>query len=197
MAPAASNGLNIGKTGLNIIFHIQDGQLRPFSLPGNVHGGPQNGPKMMIFCPKSSFLAIIGHFWGLLGPPGPFSWGQKGPNWPSWMWDTLFNCVQPMFNPFEAAGTTYGQIWQFLAEMAIFGAVWGPPGPFSWGQKGPNWPPQMWNTMFNRVQPMFNPFEAAGTILSDLWPEMAIFSSFLVTGGPFLGNLMGTRLNIS
>ena len=44
---------------------------------------------------------------------------------------------------------------------------------------------------------MFNPFEAAGTILSDLWPEMAIFSSFLVTGGPFLGNLMGTRLNIS
>ena len=24
-------------------------------------------------------------------------------------------------------------------------------------------PPRMWNTMFNRVQPMFNPFEAAGT----------------------------------
>ena len=29
----------------------------------------------------------------------------------------MFNRVQPMFNPFEAAGTTYGQIWQFWAEI--------------------------------------------------------------------------------
>jgi len=41
----------------------------------------------------------------------------------------MFNRVQPMFNPFEAAGTTYGQIWQFWAEighkMAINGLkIW-------------------------------------------------------------------------
>ena len=59
----------------------------------------------------------------------PFFWGQKGSNRPPRMWNTMFNRVQPMFNPFEAAGTTYGQIWQFWAEighkMAINGLkIW-------------------------------------------------------------------------
>ena len=38
----------------------------------------------------------------------------------------MFNHVQTMFNLFEAAGTNYGQIWQFRAEYGHFGAPQGP-----------------------------------------------------------------------
>ena len=48
--------------------------------------------------------------------------------------------------------------------------------------------------MFNRVQPMFNPFEAAGTILSDLWPEMAIFSSFFGYWWAIFGKFDGHKV---
>ena len=76
------------------------------------------------------FRAKIGHFWGLLGPPGPFSWRQKGPKWSSWMWNTMFNHVQPMFNPFEAAEAAQGQIWPFWVKrghkMAIKYGLWWP-----------------------------------------------------------------------
>ena len=75
------------------------------------------GPKMVTF----------GASWG---PPGPFSWRQKGPKWSSWMWNTMFNHVQPMFNPFEAAEAAQGQIWPFWVKrghkMAIKYGLWWP-----------------------------------------------------------------------
>ena len=38
------------------------------------------------------------------------------------MWNIMFNPVWPMFNPFEAAGATYGRKWWFWAENDDFGA---------------------------------------------------------------------------
>ena len=70
-------------------------------------------------------ITIFGPFW----PPGTFLWGPKGSNRKPWMWNLMFNFVQPLFNPVGRAGISYGQIWQ----------LW----PF-WGKKWPElchkWP---------------------------------------------------------
>ena len=79
--------------------------------------------------------AVFGHVWG---PPPTFPGGLKGPNWPPRMCLTMFNHVQPMFNPFGLAGTAYGQIWPFWAKKGRFWAVLGPPLTFSQGLKRPN-----------------------------------------------------------
>ena len=53
--------------------------------------------------------------------------------------------------------------WDLLAclEMSI--------GGFPGGLKCLNWPPRMWNIIFNPVWPMFNPFEGAGATYSWKW----------------------------
>ena len=116
--------------------------------------------------PIWQFPVIFGGFWD---PKVPFLGGKKVPNWPPQMWSTMFNIVQPMFNPFVVARTAYGQLWPYLTEKGHFGGFWGPPVPFLGGKKGPNWPPQMWSIMFNLVQPMFNPFGVAGNAYGQIW----------------------------
>ena len=60
MVPAASNGLNIGWTRLNIVFHIRGGLLEPFCPQKNGPRVPQKAPKMPNFDPKLPYLAISG-----------------------------------------------------------------------------------------------------------------------------------------
>ena len=74
---------------------------------------------------------------------------------------TFFNLVQPMFNPFGSAGGAYGQEIAFLVQNSQFRRFWGPPVALFVGPRGPNRPPRMCLTMFNLVQPMFNPFGSA------------------------------------
>ena len=57
-ASAAPNGLNIGWTWLNIVFHIRGGQLGPFWPPEIVNFGPQIHPKMCFFSLKLPDLVI-------------------------------------------------------------------------------------------------------------------------------------------
>ena len=61
----------------------------------------------------------------------------------------------------------------FEQKNVIFGGFWGPPVPFLGCKKGPNWPPQMWSIMFNRVQPIPNPFGVAGTAYGQIWQFLA------------------------
>ena len=67
----------------------------------------------------------------------------------------------------------------FGPKRPVFGRFWGPPVTFPGGLKGSNWPPRMWNTMFNHVQPMFNPFGLAGTAYGQIWPFRAKKEPFL------------------
>ena len=137
---ATPNGLGISWTWLNIIFHIRgvsydhleqcstmlnqcSSHLWSLGLPMAEYGN---------FWPKK------GHFWGVLGPQNAIFLGLKGPNSPPQIRSTMFNHVQPMFNPFGVAGTAYGPIWPFLAKKVNFGGFWGPPVPFLGGKKGPN-----------------------------------------------------------
>ena len=89
-----------------------------------------------------------------------------------------------MSNPFGLAGTAYGQIWPFRVKKDVFGRFWGPPVTFPGGLKGSNWPPRMWNTMFNHVQPMFNPSGPAGTAYGQLWPFLGKKGCFRAPLGP-------------
>ena len=57
--------------------------------------------------------------------------------------------------------------------MAVFGGPLRPQGPFSMGSKGLNWSLHMWNTMFNPVQPVFNPNRAARPVYGQIFPNMA------------------------
>ena len=67
-ASAAPNGLNIGWTWLNIVFHIRGGQLGPFRPPEIVNLGPQNHRKMVFFGIKWPDLDI--------GSPSSPKWVQ-------------------------------------------------------------------------------------------------------------------------
>ena len=143
-------------------------------------------------------MPISGHFGGVLGPQSDIFGGKKFPNWPSQMWSTMFNLVQPMFNPVGVARTAYGQLWQYLTEKGHFGGFWGPPVPFLGAKKGPNWPPQMWSIMFNLVQPMFNPFGVARTAYGQLWPYLTEKGHFWGVLGPpsaIFGGQKGSKLN--
>ena len=131
--------------------------LCPFFVYPFLHGGATKMfflPQNHRFRPK---IIISGHKW--LQPP-QMGWTSVKLGWTLYFtsrmvsWDLLACLEMPM------GGPRMLQKWRFFAQNLHF---WGPPGPFSWGQKGPNWPPQMWNTMFNYVQPMCNPFRLAGT----------------------------------
>ena len=86
------------------------------------------------------------------------------PEKPSWMTgpNMKYN-VQPSFTNVEPIWGGFNHLWPIWQFWAKIGHFWGPPGTFSLGQKGPKWPPRIWNTMFNPVWSMFNSFEAAGT----------------------------------
>ena len=71
-----------------------------------------------------------GRFQGLWGFPMPLFGGPKGPNRSPWMCLTMSNLVQPMSNPFGAAGDAYGRKWPSLAEYGPFWGLWGLPVPF-------------------------------------------------------------------
>ena len=87
---------------------------------------------------KCPFWAKNDNFGRLWGPRVTLFGGPKGPNRPPGMCLTMFNHVQPMFNPFGLAGTAYGQTWPFWAKKGRFWAVLGPPLTFSQGLKRPN-----------------------------------------------------------
>ena len=74
-----------------------------------------------------------------MDPPGPFLVGPKGSTWPPEMLDTMFNLVQPVFNPYGAAKTINGQILPNMAKNGLFGGSVRPLGPFLMGLKGLNW----------------------------------------------------------
>ena len=82
-ASAAPNGLNVGWTWLNIVFHIRGGHLGPFRPPEIANLGPQNHRKMFFFWHKMAtfglFLAKKKSFWGVLGPPNNISVWSKRP----------------------------------------------------------------------------------------------------------------------
>ena len=96
----------------------------------------------------------------------------------------MFNLVQPMFTPFGSAGGVYGQEIAFLVQNGQFRRFWGPPVALFVGPRGPNRPPRMCLTMFNLVQPMFNPFGAVGGAYGQNWLLFAKDDSFSAPLGP-------------
>ena len=105
--------------------------------------------------------------------------------------------VQPVFNQFEAARAANGQIRPNMARNGRFGGPLRPPGSFWWVQRGPSGPSQMWATMFNHVQPVFNQFGAARAAYGQIRPNMAIFGSKMAIVGPYGRNVVHSRLNIA
>ena len=125
LPPMPQNGLNKAQTWLNITGHIQGDMLKPFRPLESATGGCQKHPKMANFEPKKT---VFGRFWGSLVTFFGALMAQTGPPGCVWQCSTMFNHVQPMFNPFALAGTAYGQIWPFWAKKGCFWALLGPPG---------------------------------------------------------------------
>ena len=68
----------------------------------------------------------------------------------------------------------YGQIW--LKNDRFRGPL--RPSRFILvGAKGSQCPPQMWATMFNRVQPVFNKFEAGRATYGQIWLKMGVLGA--------------------
>ena len=98
------------------------------------------------------------NFWAFLRPLLTFSGGIKGPNWPPRMWNTMFTHCSTHLGLLGPPMAKYVHFWP---KKATFGRFWGPYWYFLGAEKGPNWSPRMWRTMFNHVHPIFNPFGAA------------------------------------
>ena len=157
-------GPSIGEIQCSTLFNrcsTQIGQLRP---------------SIAKYCQLWPKMAVFG---GPLGPLGPFSIGPKGSNWPFHMWDTMFNPVQLVFNPNRAVRLSIAKYCQIWPKMANFGGPLRPQGPFLMGPKGLNWSLHMWDTMFNPVQPVFNPNRAARPVYGQILPNMAKNGCFL------------------
>ena len=89
------------------------------------------------------------------------------------MWSTMFNHVQPMFNPFGLAGTTYGQIWPFWVKKGRFRALLRPPTDISgWAKRPKLTPPEVENI----IQPCSPNVQPIWGCRDCLWPNMAFFS---------------------
>ena len=157
------NGLNKAQTWLNITGHIQADMLKPFRPLESATGGCQKHPKMANFEPKET---VFGRLWGL---PGDIFWRPNGPNWPPWMCLTMFNHVQPMFNPFGLAGTAYGQIWPFRVKKGVFGRFWGPPVTISGGLNGPNRLAMMCLALLHKFAALFNQVGPPGATYGQIW----------------------------
>ena len=89
-----------------------------------------------------------------------------------------------MPNPLGFAENAYGQILQFWAKKGRFWALLGPKKTFLGVPNGHNWPPRMWDMIFNHVQPMFNQFGVAGTAYGQIWPFLAKKGHFWGVLGP-------------
>ena len=124
--------------------------VQPMSNPFRAIGGA--------YGQKWAFWAKNGRFRVSGDPRCHFLGAPKGPNWSPWMCLTMSNLVQPISNPFGAAGGAYVRKWPSLAEYGHSWGLWRPPVPFFGGPKGPNRSPWMCLTMSNLVQPMSNPF---------------------------------------
>ena len=74
----------------------------------------------------------------------------------------------------KAAMAKYGQIW---LKNGCFRGPLRPSRFILVGAKGSQWPPQMWATMFNRVQPVFNQFEAGRATYGQMWLKMAVLGA--------------------
>ena len=109
----------------------------------------------------------------------------------------MFNHVQPVFNQFEAARAANGQIRPNMARNGRFGGPLRHPRVILVGAKGLSGPSQMWATMFNHVQPVFNQFGATRAAYGQIRLNMAIFGSKMAIVGPYGRNVMHTRLNIA
>ena len=159
----------------NIAHPGEGGQLWPFGTPEKVFLGPNSAQ-------KRPFLAQNCNIW-----PYAFSATPNGLGI-SWTWlNIIFHIRGVGYDHLEQCSTMLNQcsshLWSLGLPMAeyghfgpkrvIFGGFWGPQMRFFWGEKGPNSSPQMWSTMFNHVQPMFNPFGVAGTAYGQIWPFWA------------------------
>ena len=117
--PLTLRNFQNGSTGLCLV--VMYVYCAHFFYPFFAWGGHKN----VFFAPKSSFPAISGS--------SRLKWVEHRSNWveqyishPGWS-------VEKMLN--EAAVTTYGQIWQFLAEIGHFWGLLGPPRAISMGAK--------------------------------------------------------------
>ena len=169
--------------------------LKPFRPLESATGGCQKHPKMANFEPKKT---VFGRFWGSLVTFFGALMAQTGPPGCVWQCSTMFNHVQPMFNPFALAGTAYGQIWPFWAKKGCFWALLGPPGDISgWSKRLKLTPPDV---KYN-VQPCSTNVQPIWACWDCLWPNMAISGQKRAIFGHKNGlnhwNLMGTRLNIN
>ena len=160
--------------------------VRTLSAPRKCQWGPQNCPKTAFFGPKWPQFAISSPsspkwgFWAkndnferLWGPRVTLFGGPKGPNRPPGMCLTMFNHVQPMFNPFGLAGTAYGQIWPFWVKKGRFRALLRPPTDISgWAKRPKLTPPEVENI----IQPCSPNVQPIWGCRDCLWPNMAFFS---------------------
>ena len=116
-----------------------------------------------------SYLKLVGHCLNKVEHCIPYLGGRDGPLWTH----------QKL-----PRGGREGRYSQILPNMAKRWLFQGPSDAFKGhfgGSKGSQWPPQMWDTMFNRVQPVFNQFEAGKATYGQIWPKMAKNGRF---GGP-------------
>ena len=81
--------------------------------------------------------------WSFSGPPetpGTIFDGSKGVQMAPPICETLFNPVQPLFNPKRAALPACGQILTNIAKNNLLGALETPGGHFRWVQRGSSGP---------------------------------------------------------
>ena len=136
--------------------------------------GPKKAPKMAVFghiwpylpIGGPSYLKLVGHCLNKVEHCIPYLGGRDGPLWTH----------QKL--PRGGREGRYGQIW---LKNGCFRGPLRPSRVILVGAKGSQWPPQMWATMFNRVQPVFNQFGAARAAYGQIRPNMARNGRF---GGP-------------
>ena len=116
-------------------------------------------------------MAYLGAPWD---PWDHFRWVQRGQTGPSIcevQCSTLFNRCSTQIGQLGPSMAKYCQVWP---KMAVFGGPLRPQGPFSMGPKGSNWSLHMWDTMFNPLEPVFNP-NRAGLPLAKYCQKWPIF----------------------
>ena len=133
-------------------------------LPSVGYRRAQNGLKM----PYCAYLAkgdSGGPFMPLL-PPTPSPQGHFH-EWPARTWNTMFNPVSPMFNPFKAAEKIYGQYGNLGPELVISGA----------------------HPILTNVQPIWSNWSHLWPMCqfrASKWPKYGLKGTILCSGGPTL-----------
>ena len=144
--------------------------------------------------PNMAINDLFGASWD---PWDHFRWVQRGRTGPSIgeiQCSTLFNRCSTQIGQLRPSIAKYCQLWP---KMAVFGGPGWPQGPFLMGPKGLNWSLHMWDTMFNPVQPVFNPNRAARPVYGQILPNMAKNGRFWgppVTPGTIFDGSKGVEL---